>query len=208
MAAEPLDRSTIMENIRSILEVQEKLSEYIHKRLCLKCEELAEEEWMNKRKEAFKFVRGLIDKYAFSKRLPHDELGILAQSIISYMLNIQHTFLRVLVLIDILQDEVFNDIFMDSMSTISKKVNEMMATLKRMVEQRADNLEEADHSLELLIRLEREIDEDNIVICRQISIASGGRDCDFASYILRKIVGELEHVSDYAKECAEIVAEI
>jgi uncharacterized protein Yka (UPF0111/DUF47 family) len=202
-----MDRETIMGNVSNILEVQEKVSEYIHRRLCVNCDELADEEWLNKRKAAFKLIRGLIDKYTFSKRLPLDELGILTQSIISHLLDIQHTFLRVLVLIDILQDEPFNEIFMDSLSTISSKVNEMMTALRKMVNQRAENLEEAEETLEILIKLEREIDEDNIVICRQISVASGS-DCDFVSYIMRKIVAELEHISDYAKECAEIVAEI
>jgi uncharacterized protein Yka (UPF0111/DUF47 family) len=207
MSTEPLDRSTIMNHLKSILEVQEKLSEYVHKRLCVNCDDLADEEWMNRRKEAFKSIRRLIDKYAFSKMLPRDELGILTQSIISYLLNIQHTFLRVLVLIDVLQDEPFNEIFMDSLSTISSKVNEMITALKKMVIKRADNLDEAEEILEILIKLEREIDEDNIVIGRQISVATGS-DCDFVSYIMRKIVAELEHISDYAKECAEIVAEI
>ena len=202
-----LDRETIMGNVSNILEVQERLSEYIHRRLCVNCDELAGEEWLNKRKEAFKFIRGLIDKYAFSKKLPRNELGLLTQSIISHLLNIQHTFLRVLVLIDILQDEAFNEIFMDSLSTISSKVNEMMIALRKMVNQRKENLDEAEQSLDHLIKLEREIDEDNIVICRQISVATGS-DCDFVSYIMRKIVAELEHISDYAKECAEIVAEI
>ena len=207
MSTETLDREAIMGYLTSILEVQEKISEYIHRRLCIKCDELVDEEWLNKRKEAFKFIRGLVDKYAFSKRLPRDELGILTQSIISHLLNIQHTFLRVLVLIDILQDESFNEIFMDSMSTISSKVNEMLTALKKMVIQRAEHLDEAEETLEILIKLEREIDEDNIVICRQISVATGS-DCDFASYIMRKIVSELEHISDYVKECSEIVAEI
>ncbi|MFW9808141.1 MAG: hypothetical protein ACFFE6_02065 [Candidatus Thorarchaeota archaeon] len=196
-----------MDQISNILEVQEKLSEYIHKRLCINCEELADEVWLNKRKDAFRSIRGLVDKYAFSKKLPRNELGILTQSIISHLLNIQHTFLRVLVLIDILQDEAFNEIFMDSLSTISSKVHEMMTALKNMVNQRANNLSEIDQTLEILIKLEREIDEDNIVICRQISVATGG-DSDFVCYIMRKIVAELEHISDFAKECAEIVAEI
>jgi len=204
---ESLDRETIMGHFSGILEIQEKLSGYIHRRLCVNCDELVDEEWLNKRKEAFKFIRGLVDKYAFSKKLPRDELGILTQSMISHLLNIQHTFLRVLVLIDILQDEPFNEIFMDSLSTISSKVQEMMDALKKMVNQRAENLNDAEITLEILMKLEREIDEDNIVICRQISVAAGS-DCDFASYILRKIVAELEHISDYAKECAEIIAEI
>jgi len=204
---EALDRNTIMGHMSNILEVQERVSEYIHRRLCVNCDELVDEEWLNKRKEAFKLIRGLIDKYTFSKKLPRDDLGILTQSIISHLLNIQHTFLRILVLIDILQDESFNEIFMDSLSTISSKVNEMMTALREMVNQRAKNLHEAEETLEILIKLEREIDEDNIVICRQISVATGS-DCDFVSYIMRKIVAELEHISDYVKESAEIVAEI
>jgi uncharacterized protein Yka (UPF0111/DUF47 family) len=108
---------------------------------------------------------------------------------------------------DTLQDETFDEIFMDSLSTISTKVNEMIVALNRMVNQRKDNLDEAEDTLELIFKLEREIDEDNIIICRQISVATGS-DCNFVSYIMRKIVAELEHISDYVKECAEIVAEI
>ena len=207
MSSGPLEKDTILGQIANILEVQEKLGEYIEKRLCLSCEELIEEEWENRRKDAFKFVRGLVDKYAFSKKLPRNELGILTQSVVSHLLNIQHTFLRVLVLIDILQDEAFNQIYMDSLSAISSKVHDMLTALKRMVVQKAENMEESVHTLEILIKLEREIDEDNIVICRQISVATGG-DSDFVCYMMRKIVAELEHISDYIKECAEIVAEI
>jgi len=56
-------------------------------------------------------------------------------------------------------------------------------------------------------RLEREVDENNIVICRQISTATGGNS-DFLSYMMKKIVSDLEHISDYVKECAVIIAEI
>ncbi|PNX52528.1 MAG: hypothetical protein BV458_09100, partial [Thermoplasmata archaeon M9B2D] len=84
---------------------------------------------------------------------------------------------------------------------------QMMVDLRTMISQRADNLEESHETLDVLVKLERQIDEDNIVICRQISIATGG-DSDFICYMMRKIVAELEHISDYAKECAEIVAEI
>jgi predicted ribosome quality control (RQC) complex YloA/Tae2 family protein len=207
MSDSALDRSTILKQIETILVVQEKVSEYVHNRLCLKCEAPTDDTWEDRRKEAFKRVRGLIDKYAFSKQLPRNDLGIMAQSIVSYLLNIQHTFLRVLVMIDMIHDEAFNEIFRDSMTTISSKVHEMMIELKNMVNQRIDNLEESHKTLETLIRLEREIDEDNIVICRQISVATQG-DSDFVCYMMRKIVAELEHISDYAKECAEIVAEI
>ena len=207
MASEVLDRLAILKEIETILGVQERISEYVDKRICFSCDETLDEDWMTKRKEAFKQIRGLIDKYAFSKKLPRDELGIMTQSIISHLLNIQHTFLRVLVRIDMLQEESFNEIFMDSMTSISGRVHEMMTVLRLMVSQRASNSEDHEKSLEQIIRLERQIDEDNIVICRQISVATGG-ESDFPCYMMRKIVADLEHVSEYVKECAEIVAEI
>lgn len=207
MSNETLDRQTILIHLGKIIEIQEHIADYIHKRLCVRCDELADPTWIDRRKEAFKQIRTLIDKYSFSRQLPLDELGIMTQSIVSHLLNIQHTFLRVLVMIDMLKDESFNEIFMDSMTTISKKVHEMMVALKLMISQRGSNSEEAEASLDLLIKLERQIDEDNIVICRQISVATGG-DSDFTCYMMRKIVADLEHISDYAKECAEILAEI
>ena len=166
-----------------------------------------DEAWESRRKNAFKFIRNLIDRYAFSKLLPRNDLGIMAGSIIEHLLNIQHTFLRVLIRIDMLQEETFNEIFMDSMTTISQSVHEMISALKLMVDQRSSNIPEADETLELIIKLERQIDEDNIVICRQISVATGG-DSDFPCYMMRKIVADLEHISDDVKECAEILAEI
>ncbi|MFW9833196.1 MAG: hypothetical protein ACFFEK_04320 [Candidatus Thorarchaeota archaeon] len=207
MTSEFLDRAEILNQLEAILTYQEQISEYVHKRLCATCDEMIDEKWEVRRKEAFKFIRGLIDKYAFSKKLPRDELGIMAQSIISHLLNIQHTFLRVLVRIDMLQEESFNDIYMDSMTTISARVHEIMTALKLMINQRVSNAAEAEETLELIIKLERQIDEDNIVICRQISVATAG-DSDFSCYMMRKIVADLEHISDDVKECAEIVAEI
>ncbi|MFW9975500.1 MAG: hypothetical protein ACFFDQ_09565 [Candidatus Thorarchaeota archaeon] len=207
MSDEYLDRTSILKRIREILAIQENISDYLDKRLCLNCNEIADEAWENKRKEAFKSVRGLIDKYVFSKQLPPNELGIKAQSIISHLLNIQHTCLRVLVMLDMIHGKSFNEIFMDSMKTITSKVHKMMTALKEMVDKTIEKSDESFDTLEVLVRLEREIDEDNIVICRQISVATGG-DTDFICYIMRKIVAELEHVSDYVKECAEILAEI
>jgi hypothetical protein len=207
MPDEFLARQTILNQLGKIIEIQENIADYIHKRLCLKCGELADDIWVERRKDAFKKIRALIDRYAFTQNLPRDDLGIMAQAIISHLLNIQHTFLRVLVMIDMLKEESFNEIFMDSMTVISAKVYEMMTALKLMVSQREANSDESEETLELLIKLERQIDEDNIVICRQISIATGG-DSDFTCYMMRKIVADLEHISDYAKECAEIFAEI
>jgi hypothetical protein len=207
MTTEFLDRSTILRELETILSVQEKISDYVDKRLCLNCNKTLDESWDGKRREAFKQIRGLIDRYAFSKKLPRNELGIMTQAIISHLLNIQHTFLRVLVRIDMLQEESFNEIFMDSMTTISGRVHEMMITLKQMINQRASNSVEVENTLEVIIKLERQIDEENIVICRQISVATD-EESNFSCYMMRKIIADLEHISDYIKECSEIVAEI
>ena len=69
------------------------------------------------------------------------------------------------------------------------------------------NPEAAKEDLEAIFKLEREIDEDNIVICRQITVATEG-DSPFICYIMRKVVRELEHISDKLKECAEIIIDI
>ncbi|MFW9958449.1 MAG: hypothetical protein ACFFCT_10280 [Candidatus Odinarchaeota archaeon] len=207
MSDEILDRQTILKQIEAIFTVQEKISDHIHQRLCLKFNELKDDVLDEQQKDAFKLVRGLVDKYAFSKQLPRNDLGIRAQSIIFFLLDIQHTFHRVLVMIDMIHEETFDEIYRDSITTISSKVHQMMVDLKTIVSQRADNLEESYDTLDSLVKLERQIDEDNIVICRQISIATAG-DSDFICYMMRKIVAELEHISDYAKECAEIIAEI
>ncbi|MFW9960547.1 MAG: PhoU domain-containing protein [Candidatus Thorarchaeota archaeon] len=207
MVDETLDRQTILKQLEAILTVQEKVSEYIHKRVCIKYDEVVDESWEERRKDAFKQVRGLVDKYSFSHQLPGNDLGVRARSIVFFLLDIQHTFHRILVMIDMIHGEAFDDIYRDSMTTISSKVHEMMGALRNMVNQRAENVEEFHETLEILVKLERQIDEDNIVICRQISVATGG-DSDFICYMMRKIVAELEHISDYAKECAEIIAEI
>lgn len=207
MSSDFLERSDILKQLEAIVSIQEQISEYAHSRICVSCDDLTDEIWDVKRKEAFKFIRRLIDKYEFTRKLPRDGTGIMTQSIISHLLNIQHTFLRVLVRIDMLQEETFNEIFMDSLTTISSKVNEMMTALKLMINQRESKAQESEDTLELIIKLERQIDEDNIVICRQISVATGD-ETDFPCYIMRKIVADLEHISDYVKECAEIVSEI
>jgi hypothetical protein len=207
MSDEILDRKAILKHIEVILAAQEKVSEYIHKRLCIKCDDAVDDTWEERRKEAFKYVKGLVERYTFSRQLPRNDLGIRAQSIVSFLLDIQHTFLRILVMIDMIHEDAFDEIYKNSLTTISSKVYEMIIDLKTMVNQKAENLDESNVTLEVLVKLERQIDEDNIVICRQISVATGG-DSDFTCYMMRKIVAELEHISDYVKECAEIVAEI
>ena len=147
--------------------------------------------------------------YMFSKKMPRNDLGIMALAVIEYLIRIQHILAQVLVILDSLRGDTFSEIYMNSLTTISSKVNEQIVTLKHMIEINSSDPESVKADLEHIIKLERQIDEDNIVICRQISIkTAGGDESDFSCYMMRKIVAELEHISDYVKECAEIIADI
>ncbi|MHA1927375.1 MAG: hypothetical protein ACTSV2_02215 [Candidatus Thorarchaeota archaeon] len=215
MSDEFLTKTEILNGFLKILDLQQKISDYINRKLCGQfCDqtaglEVTEEEWIEQRKKTFSYLRSLMDKYMFSKKIPRDDLGIMTQAVIEYFIRIQHTLAQVLVILDSLRGDSFSEIYMDSLTTISSKVNEQIATLKHMIEINASDPESVKADLEQIIKLERQVDEDNIVICRQISVkTAGGDESDFSCYMMRKIVAELEHISDYVKECAEILADI
>ncbi|MHA1863539.1 MAG: hypothetical protein ACTSWA_07200 [Candidatus Thorarchaeota archaeon] len=215
MSDEFLTKTEILNGFLKILDLQQKISDYINKKLCGQfCDqaaglEVSPEEWIEQRKKTFSFLRALMDKYMFSKKLPRDDLGIMALAVIEYFIRIQHTLAQVLVILDSLRGDAFGEIYMDSLTTISSKVNEQIRTLKHMIEVNTNDPESVKADLEQIIKLERQVDEDNIVICRQISVkTAGGDESDFSCYMMRKIVAELEHISDYVKECAEILADI
>ncbi len=215
MSEDFLTKDEILSGFLKILDLQQKISDYVDRKLCgqfcdQKAEpEVTEEEWIEQRKKTFSFLRALMDKYMFSKKLPRDDLGIMALAVIEYFIRIQHTLAQVLVILDSLRGDSFSDIYMDSLTTISSKVNEQISTLKHMIEFNTSDPESVKADLEQIIKLERQVDEDNIVICRQISVkTAGGDESDFSCYMMRKIVAELEHISDYVKECAEILADI
>jgi hypothetical protein len=215
MSDDFLTKDEILSGFLKILDLQQKISDYIDRKLCGQfCDqaagpEVTDEEWIEQRKKTFSFLRALMDKYMFSKKLPRDDLGIMALAVIEYFIRIQHTLAQVLVILDSLRGDAFSDIYMDSLTTISSKVNEQIGILKHMIEVNVSDPESVKADLEQIIKLERQVDEDNIVICRQISVkTAGGDESDFSCYMMRKIVAELEHISDYVKECAEILADI
>ena len=214
MSDDFLTKDEIRTGFLKILDLQQKISDYVDRRLCGQfCDQTAEpevtqEEWTEKRKKIFTYLRSLMDKYMFTKKMPRDDLGIMTLAVIEYFIRIQHTFAQVLVILDSLRGDSFGEIYMDSLTTISSKVNEQIGTLKHMIEVNVSDPESVKADLEQIIKLERQIDEDNIVICRQISVkTAGGDESDFSCYMMRKIVAELEHISDYVKECAEILAD-
>jgi hypothetical protein len=207
VSEEPLNRNQILEQISKIIEILGGISDFIYQRLCRLCDDIEEDELVTRRKKAFQSFKSLIERYTFFKMLPRDNLGIKGQATVSYMFRIQHALGEVLIMIDMLGDDSFGDIYMDSFTNISSKVIEQFDVLKKLVDVRAENSDDGNDELDLIVKLEREIDEDNIVICRQISVKTGG-ESDFTCYMMRKIVAELEHISDYIKECAEIIADI
>ncbi len=214
MSDDVLTKDEILSGFLKILDLQQKISDYVDRRLCGQfCDQTAEpevtqEEWTEKRKKIFTYLRSLMDKYMFTKKIPRDDLGIMTLAVIEYFIRIQYTFAQVLVILDSLRGDSFGEIYMDSLTTISSKVNEQIGTIKHMIEVNTSDPESAKGDLEQIIKLERQIDEDNIVICRQISVkTAGGDESDFSCYMMRKIVAELEHISDYVKECAEILAD-
>ena len=204
--SDDIDRTQILGYLSVIVEKQTTINELINSKLCCPGSTTIEE-WMEKRQKVLRQLKGLVEAYKFSVKLPRNDLGITAQAAMSYLLKIQCTLAHVSALMDMVRNDNFNEIYMDSLTNIAQKVNEQFLALSNLVKLCEENPESAASALETVRRLEREVDEDNIVICRQISTATGG-DSDFLCYMMRKIVSDLEHISDYLKECAVIIAEI
>ena len=200
-------RTEILNHLSKIIEIQQSISQFVEQKLCGTCDDADKDEWENRRKKAFQHYKNLIERYKFSKMLPKDDLGIMAQAAVSYMFKLQQSLGEILVMVDMLGDESFSEIYMNSFTTISSKVTEQFGVLKKLVDVRTESTESGSEELDLIVKLERQSDEDNNVICRQISVKTGG-ESDFTCYMMRKIVAELEHMSDYIKECAEIIADI
>ncbi|MFW9953831.1 MAG: hypothetical protein ACFFD3_04685 [Candidatus Thorarchaeota archaeon] len=200
-------REQMIQGIVSVIELLETVSSFVAKRLCEDCE-TAEEEWAEKKSQILKQLRNLIGKYDFARYLPKDESGISAQAILHQLIKIQYTFSQIVVLIDMIRGEPFGDVYLDSITSISSKMNQQLVAIKNLAKESISNKEAAIVALRAVERLEREIDEDNIVICRQISVASVDGETDFTCYIMRKIVSEMEHISDYIKAAAEILVDI
>ncbi len=206
MTDEVMTREDILDNLVNAIALHEQISSLIGKRLCEDCQS-PEEEWEEKRKKITANLKALMSKYSFARRLPRTELGVAALSILNYIIKIQHTFAQIIVMIDMIKGESFGEVYMDSMNSISSKMHEQISTLRKLAEEQKSNPEIALAHLNSIVKLERQIDEDNIVICRQISVNTEG-ETGYTCYVMRKIVSELEHISDYIKVAAEIIVDI
>ncbi|MHA1909147.1 MAG: hypothetical protein ACW98Y_17765 [Candidatus Thorarchaeota archaeon] len=168
-----MTREQILDKLVDAIEIHENISSFVGTRLCDHCES-AEDEWAVKREKITQKLKGLVTKYSFAKTLPRNELGIAALAILSYIVKIQHTFSRLIIMIDMIRGESFGDVYMDSMNSISTKTHTLLATLKELTQHQKENPEAALECLKTVVRLERQIDEDNIIICRQISVSTEG----------------------------------
>ncbi|MFW9848413.1 MAG: hypothetical protein ACFFF4_04690 [Candidatus Thorarchaeota archaeon] len=202
-----LTREEILDKLAKAIEIHENISSFVGTRLCDHCES-AQDEWAVKREKITQKLKGLVSKYEFAKTLPRNDLGIAVLAILNYIVKIQHTFSQLIIMIDMIRGESFGDVYMDSMNSISTKTHEQLKTLKELTEKQKDDPEAALECLQTILKLERQVDEDNIVICRQISVITQEEDAGYTCYIMRKIVSELEHISDFIKEAAEIIVDI
>lgn len=201
------NREQILEKLVEVITLQVSISNFVGKRLCDRCEK-SEEDWQERRREIVKHLKNLVGKYEFATKIPRNDLGIGVMAVIRYLIKIQHTFSNVVAMIDMIRGESFGEVFLDSMEAISTKTHQELAALRNLAQQRLDDVEASIDSFNSILRLEREIDEDNIIICRQISSLSINGETDFKCYTMRKIVSELEHISDFIKEAAEIIVDI
>ncbi|GAH10078.1 unnamed protein product, partial [marine sediment metagenome] len=97
MSDDFLTKDEILSGFLKILDLQQKISDYVDRRLCGQfCDNAAEpevtqEEWTEQRKKIFTYLRSLMDKYMFTKKIPRDDLGIMTLAVIEYFIRIQHT---------------------------------------------------------------------------------------------------------------------
>jgi len=206
MSESYLEKEQVLDHLIQVIEIQEEISIIVEEKLCDTCERI-DPDWLETRKLVVKHLKNLISSFKFSLNLPSNDLGIAALAAISALMQIRYGFSQVLVMLDMIRGETFAEVYLDSLTAIASKVRNQFSILKNLGKNSMKNPEAAKEDLEAIFRLEREIDEDNIVICRQITIATEG-DSPFICYIMRKVVRELEHISDKLKECAEIIIDI
>ena len=206
MSEDILKREEIFEKLVKTIDIHASIGLFVGKRLCETCD-TPEEDWAERRKNISGQMRKLLTQYDFAKFLPRDELGISVLSVLRYIIKIQNSFRQLLVMIDMIRGESFGEVFMDEMDTISTKTGKILNALKNLTAAKISDDDESMEQLEVIVKLEREMDEANIVICRQISVTTES-ETGYTCYIMRKIVSELEHISDYVKEAAEIIIDI
>lgn len=202
-----LDKAGIVQEFTKPAKLLNDISSILHTQLCISPEGEKTKGWAERKKEILKKLRKMIGMYSFAANLPATELGLDAHVSISSMTNIQCAFHRIVTLIDNVYEQPFEELYIDSLSSISEKVGEATEVFHRMLMNYSEKQESIPIGTERISKLERAVDEENIIICRQISVATEG-DVGFVCYIMRKVVRELEHITDDLKDCAESINEM
>lgn len=204
MEDEVLDEMQISRGLSQIADKLVEIAAAIDEELCRTVTGECESDWSTARERVFKAFRALTPKYNISERLPSNEIGLVALEAMSSLVKIAGAYQRIAFMIDMLSEVEFERIFMDSLSSISRKVYESIVALKNMADSYPENPNALTEGREAISKLEREVDEENIIICRQISVATEGHS-DYICYLMRKIVAELEHITDHLQDFAETI---
>ncbi len=199
-----MDKIEISKGLAQIAETLVEIAALIDEELCRTMTGECESDWSTARAQVFKAFKSLTPKYEISERLPSNEIGLVALEAMSSLVKIVGAYQRIAFMIDMLREVEFEAIFMDALSSISRKVYESVVALKNMAYAYSEGPDALEEGRKAISRLERQVDEENIIICRQISVATGGHS-DYVCYLMRRIVAELEHITDHIQDFAETV---
>ncbi|MHA2142508.1 MAG: hypothetical protein ACXADC_16165 [Candidatus Thorarchaeota archaeon] len=204
MTIDVLDRTDITKGLAHIAEHLVEIAEAINRELCKAITGDCETDWETDRDKVAKAFQKISPKHSISNRLPTNEVGLIALDALSSLVKIGGAYQRIFFMIDMLRDVEFEAVFMDSLSSISRKVYDAVLALKTMADEFPENPNALTECSETISRIEREVDEEHIIICRQISVATEGHP-SYVVYLMRKIVGELEHITDNLLDFAETI---
>ncbi len=204
MTIDVIDRNAIIKGLAHITEHLVEIAEAIDRELCTAITGDCESDWETDRDKVAKAFQKISPKHSISNRLPTNEVGLIALEALSSLVKIGGAYQRIFFMIDMLRDVEFGAVFMDSLSSISRKVYDAVVSLKNMADAFPSDPNALIECSETISRIEREVDEEHIIICRQISVATEGHP-DYVVYLMRKIVGELEHITDNLLDFAETV---
>ena len=204
MSEEVLDKSQIIDGLDHIAEHLVNIAAAVDNEICRTVEGDCESDWDSARDLVGQEFKAISPHYRMAVDLPSNELGITALEAMSSLARIRGAFRRIVLMIDMLRDVDFQPVYMDALGSISKKVYEAVVALRTMVSSYGENREAFAEGRIAISKIERQVDEENIIICRQIEVTEGG-DSPFVCYVMRKIVGELEDITDYLRDLAEVI---
>lgn len=206
MTKNKLDKEGIVTAFTKPAAILTEISSILHTQMVTSLEGDADD-WKDRRKELIVNLRKMMGLYSFAADLPGSEVGLETHVAMSNMISIQYSFQRIVTLIDSVYEQPFEEVYMDSLTLISEKVGEAIDIFHQMLVDYPEESNSIEEGTKRIAKLERAVDEENIIISRQISVATKG-DVGFVSYIMRKVVKELEHITDYLKDCAQTLREI